>query len=349
MDAVTYALMQAIPTLQSIPEEPWSDITDVPAVTPTPDKVAVYTPLVLPDGRVVAVGQWSGAGPGGSAECWMWDPATPTVWTRKADMDVARMGAAMSVRPDGKVLVTGGVAGGSPLSSTSVFDPVANSWAAGPSLPKGRYEHAQTTLGNGDVLIVGGYEVTLDPSYGVVGSSLLSTGGTGAWTSKAALPGSLYLRPGALVTLSDGNGLLIGGINAYSEPITNVYRYNRSANTWTARASLPAVKTEFATAVAADGTVYTTVGRDLAGDALYNAERYDPIADVWTPASGYPRTAPTQQRVKMATLKDGRFFAIQKRLNNFSDGSANVRLYRPPQIVPMPGRGNLLAYIAAKE
>jgi hypothetical protein len=59
-------------------------------------------------------------------------------------------------RTDGKVLVTGGIAGNTPLSSAELFDPANGTFALATPLETARYEHTATLLTDGEVLIAGG-------------------------------------------------------------------------------------------------------------------------------------------------------------------------------------------------
>jgi hypothetical protein len=69
----------------------------------------------------------------------------------------------------GKVLVAGGIAGGSPgspangvmLASAELFDPASETWSSVASLITGRVQHTATLLPNGTVLVTGGEVSTL--------------------------------------------------------------------------------------------------------------------------------------------------------------------------------------------
>ncbi len=60
--------------------------------------------------------------------------------------------------PSGKVLVAGGVKGGSspPLAAAEVYDPALGTWSAAGSMALPRYHHTATLLKNGQVLVSGG-------------------------------------------------------------------------------------------------------------------------------------------------------------------------------------------------
>lgn len=89
------------------------------------------------------------------------DPASGA-WSTAAPMSIAREGAAMTVLADGRVLVAGGAVydenglGGHAVAATEIYDPVADSWSAGPDLLEPRKDAAALLLADGSVLILGG-------------------------------------------------------------------------------------------------------------------------------------------------------------------------------------------------
>src|SRR3981081_4107838 len=58
---------------------------------------------------------------------------------------------------DGKVLATGGTPGRGPLSSAELYDPTANTWTLTGTMTIGRWSHTATLLGDGTVLVAGGW------------------------------------------------------------------------------------------------------------------------------------------------------------------------------------------------
>jgi hypothetical protein len=59
--------------------------------------------------------------------------------------------------PNGKVLITGGLASGTILTSAEVYDPSANTWMSVALLNSKRFSHTATLLLNGKVLVMGGH------------------------------------------------------------------------------------------------------------------------------------------------------------------------------------------------
>ncbi len=80
-------------------------------------------------------------------------------------MATPRAGAAIVTLADGRVLVAGGVAGpletgdGELTATTEVYDPVAQTWSAGPDLLGPRDGGQAVVLDDGSILIMGGVDV----------------------------------------------------------------------------------------------------------------------------------------------------------------------------------------------
>jgi hypothetical protein len=130
---------------------------------PAPD---VLRPQFIPlaNGASLALGDDEGGG-----HVQRYDPAS-TSWAEPAQMAQGRTRAQVTVLPDGRVLVAGGVpltssavdggysvTEGPALASTEIYDPATDSWSAGPSLLGPRQGGQAITLGDGSVLVFGGY------------------------------------------------------------------------------------------------------------------------------------------------------------------------------------------------
>ena len=75
-------------------------------------------------------------------------------WTVKADLPAARHLAA-SIVHQGRLWLIGGKVNWVPSSSVAIYDIDADSWGAGPALPRGVFGGRATTL-NGDVYFTSG-------------------------------------------------------------------------------------------------------------------------------------------------------------------------------------------------
>ena len=87
---------------------------------------------LLPNGKVLIAGGFGNSGFLSSTE--IYDPATNSFAASTPSMNDARSGATATLLPNGNVLIAGGVGGFNPanddLSSTKIYDPAANSFAA---------------------------------------------------------------------------------------------------------------------------------------------------------------------------------------------------------------------------
>ncbi len=146
---------------------------------PTP-VIAIHAHL-LPNGKVLFWGDtWS----------YIWDPAAPGSFQQLALTSTELFCSGHSFLPDGRLLVTGGhippdAKTGSPDSN--VFDYQTNTWTPGPTMNAARWYPTNTTLPNGEVLVVAG-NITKDADNDL--PQVWTTSGT--WrdltTAKRVLP-----------------------------------------------------------------------------------------------------------------------------------------------------------------
>ncbi|HEX7335871.1 MAG TPA: hypothetical protein VF252_01585, partial [Gemmatimonadales bacterium] len=108
--------------------------------------VAIHLSL-LPDGRVLSWG--SSEGP------YTWDPATGATTRVPSRANVFCAGHAFL--PDGRLLVSGGhITEDHGIPDNTIFDPASNSWSTSTPMLRGRWYPTNTTLSNGDVVIIAG-------------------------------------------------------------------------------------------------------------------------------------------------------------------------------------------------
>ena len=116
---------------------------------------------LLDDGRVLVAGGGGGedgAHPG--ADAVLYDPMTNT-WSPSGAMITPRIFGQSVLLPDGRILVTGGMAikdeAQQILSASSeIYDPATNEWTAAADLPQSRYGFSLVVVPDGQVLAVGG-------------------------------------------------------------------------------------------------------------------------------------------------------------------------------------------------
>ena len=120
-----------------------------------------HTATRLLDGRVLVVGG-TGTDYGSLSTAEVYDPATGQWRPTATTMSDRRSGHSATLLGDGRVLVVGGIDVDAAtetttfLSSTAIYDAVADAWTAGPSLSTSRYRHTAVQLPDGRVMVAGG-------------------------------------------------------------------------------------------------------------------------------------------------------------------------------------------------
>ncbi|HEY5434931.1 MAG TPA: kelch repeat-containing protein, partial [Candidatus Limnocylindrales bacterium] len=240
-----------------------------------------FAALLLPDGKVLAMGGMNGNTALASAE--LYDPGTET-WTVTGSM-VSHAGTGFgynhftaTLLRDGKVLVAGGMNGFDLLASAELYDPGTGTWTATGSMLTPRSGHTATLLPDGTVLVAGG-----QPRSPVASAELYDPS-TGTWTATGSM-GTIRAQHTATL-LSDGRVLVAGGIfdprNAGmgSSLLTSAELYDPGSGTWTYARSM---------VVSPDGgygppyggpTALLPDGRVLLGGTP--PQLYDPNTRSWT-------------------------------------------------------------------
>jgi hypothetical protein len=175
-----------------------------------------HTATLLADGRVLVVGGVTCCAAGsevliGAAE--LYDPVEGTSLPT-GSLSVARGFHEATLLSDGRVLVSGGLAGmaASRTVSTEVYDPATGEFGPAGDLQAGRALHAAVLLADGRVLVLGGLDVTAVTEIYDAASN--------RWT-----PGPPLEPPRAEPTatlLSNGRVLVFGGQDAGGFPIAAV-------------------------------------------------------------------------------------------------------------------------------
>jgi hypothetical protein len=110
---------------------------------------------LLPTGKVMFWDRHTGSSD--SMKTWAWDPVTQAV-TELASPGYDIFCSGHTFMADGKLIVTGGhhMADNVGENTASVYDPVADSWISLPNMNAGRWYPTNTTLANGDILVMAG-------------------------------------------------------------------------------------------------------------------------------------------------------------------------------------------------
>ncbi|MCU0859551.1 MAG: hypothetical protein MUE55_03080 [Thermoplasmata archaeon] len=255
-------------------------------------------------------------------------------------MLTARSFPAAVVLDDGRVLVTGGIAGTVPTDTTELYDPGSGDWSYGPVMQSKRVGHTATLLGDGTVLVCGG-----ETGGGATSSAEVLDIGT---MTSLALPDMYFSRSAhSALLLPDGKVLVTGGTDWVSGPWSQAEAYDPSSHSWVPAGSMARARLSFslvllgtgealavggdpdgtselysdgawhglvgmqakryahACAALPDGTVLAAGGL-VDGVTLSSSEVYDPEANSWEGA-GPMSTA--RARFTLCALPDGRMLA----------------------------------------
>jgi hypothetical protein len=176
-----------------------------------------------------------------------------------------------------------------------------------------------TALGNGTVLVTGGYDETL---WGTDTAEIFDpTTGTWAEAAPMSLPRAFHNSS----LLADGRVLVAGGESGLT-PTDSAEIYDPATGTWSSAANLPTARYCHTAQVLGDGRVALMGGATwtTAFSQIASVHIYDPTTNAWTIAA----TMPNQRYFHSATtLNDGRILVVGGLDNNNTTASAD--LYDP--------------------
>ncbi len=238
---------------------------------------AAHTATLLPDGKVLVAGGFTGGGSLASAE--VFDPATST-FASAGNMNASRAGHTATLLANGKVLIAGGY-NGSYLASAELYDPAAHTFMPTGIMVTARSGHVAMLLNNGKVLLAGGvgtgWTFLADAElYDPATNTFIATGGmTTARESHTA------------TLLKDGQVLITGGHKGRRPAIT-IYSsaeiYNPASGTFSSTGNLTVRRHKHDATLLADGRVLIIGGSDERdGRGAYrNAEVFNPTTGTST-------------------------------------------------------------------
>jgi M6 family metalloprotease-like protein len=209
-----------------------------------------HSVVVLVDGRVLVVG--------GGVPPEIFDPLTET-WTGAGDTNGSFFFAAAQRLADGRVLVTGSVAG-DPVNA-EIFNPRDGTWEITGRMNFDRVMHSSIQLADGRVLIAGGKW-----GSGVAQSEVFDPA-TGAWSVAG---GTGFEELPGLALLPDNKVLFVG------HKATRVF--DPANGRWLRVSDLVHDHKWGATVGLADGRVLV-----LGGEATDETEIFDPSLNLWQP------------------------------------------------------------------
>ncbi|GAA1883267.1 hypothetical protein GCM10009687_59520 [Asanoa iriomotensis] len=219
-------------------------------------------------------------------------------------MRVARAAHTATPLPDGRVLLAGGCAtdgcGGTELAVASELY-ADGRFTPGPALSGPRFNHTATALGDGRVLVAGGFP---DERSAPSGTAEVFTGdrfeSVGAMTAPRGNHTATRLR--------DSRVLLVGGVDGRSA-LASAEVFDGTG--FRAVADLPGPRSRHGAALLADGRVLVVGGQTAAPHGvglLDTALLYDPARDRWQEVPG--RLPVPAYKLAVAPLPDGRALVV---------------------------------------
>ena len=176
--------------------------------------------ITLPDGKALFAGGSAGFTPAAALDtAEVYDPTTGEFTLTKNKLSVGRQSLGLSLLKDGRVLLTGGNPTGNNLNGTGttavdIYDPHTNEFHPAASLNEGRALHAQVTLKDGRVVVIGGAQA----------SSEIYDPAKGSWTLLSdKLPTTL--KDMKAFELADGQIFIAGGQDTLQGTTTDATWY----------------------------------------------------------------------------------------------------------------------------
>jgi len=230
-----------------------------------------HTATLLGSGQVLAAGGDDGSTAMANAESF--NPST-NQWTSLAPMASARTLHTATLLGNGKVLVAGGSTtaySGSALASAELYDPATGTWSPAASMAHARNGQVACLLGNGKVLVAGGY------GAGNLSSAELYDPATNTWTSVASLAQN---RTNASATLLGNGSVLVAGGYGDSGYLAGAELFNPATGTWSSGGTMATARYFHSATLLGDGTVLISGGTGTF--TLASAELYSPSSSTWS-------------------------------------------------------------------
>jgi glucose/arabinose dehydrogenase len=227
-------------------------------------------------------------------------PDSPGCWSTKQPLPASLLDAG-GTAVGGKLYVVAGKTSAGPQSTMYVYDPVANSWTTGPSLPGPAVENPAIATVNDKLYAFGG---STAPFSGAVANASVFDPASSSWTSLAPMPTA---RGGATAQVLGGKIYVAGGMDVNGASVAIVEIFDPATNSWTSGPSMGTARDNPGSAVL-DGDFYVFGGRTRLANGsevdgtLASVERFDPATGTWAARAPMP----TGRRTMMVGTLRGR-------------------------------------------
>jgi hypothetical protein len=274
-----------------------------------------YESFVVPDGRVV----FAGAEYGGTNDVEVYNPLANTWTTPLVSPAFTIRDGCSELLPDGRLLVSPNTLNPNPPFITIIYDPVANSWSAGPPTFASQDEATWIKLPDDSIL-------TIDRNTNTTERYIPSLN---QWIVDAPVPASAQVwrdvELGAALLLPNGKAFFLGASGR-----TALYTPSGTTNVgaWAPGAAMPPgmVTQDAPAAMLVNGKIICalhTFGNN--NDPPVYFFEYDYVANSFTqvnsPTGGLADNNTGANRVSMLILPDGKML--------FSDKTAQLHVYTP--------------------
>lgn len=272
----------------------------VTPISPMTVSRAAHAATLLPDGRALITGGFSGGGSSlASAE--LYDPAKQSFSAVPA-MATARSGHSSLLLPSGMVLIAGGY-NGSYLRSAELYDPATGEFRPTGNMTTARSGHVAVLLRNGTVLLAGG----VGDGWTFLDSAEHYDPATGTFLPTGRM--SVARESHTANRLGDGRVLITGGHRGRRQAMV-LYAaaelYDPATGRFATTGSMATRRHKHDAVTLADGSVLVLGGSDERDDrgAYRSAERYDPASGRFSDA-GTMHAARYKLNGSSVLLRDG--------------------------------------------
>ena len=213
-------------------------------------------------------------------------PAPTGDWASRQPLPQAILDAGGAALDD-KLYMVAGKTSSTHISSMNIYDPVTDSWSAGPDLPGPAVENPAVVAYAGKLYVFGG---STDPFSGAVTNAAVFDPATPGWTPLAPMTTG---RGGATAKVLGDKIYVVGGLGGDGASLDSVEIYDPATNSWSAGTPMQTARDNPGSAVF-DGKLYIFGGRTRNADGtspdatLSTMEIFDPAINSWSFGSPMP-------------------------------------------------------------